>query len=310
MKPCSSLCSEAGEPLAGSAGNPAGWIGMSWPKPLWDPEDALHSRGLPHGLRELVEQAETQGRKLSLRLFQRTPDPGTEWVELVAMRPADGTELRLRDVPAAQVPTRLRNFLEEAPPADSRPAGSAQLFVCTDGRHDRCCAEHGAATYRALQGEIAARSAPVEIAESSHLGGHRFASTCLVLPAAHLYGRLRAEDAPGLMDAVLAERAYLRRYRGRMGLDEARQVAEVFALERHRDADCIEVGSAVAEPGGTRVRVEVSVDCGAETRKLRIRCGMREFPCATKCGAGAPIEPRARWVVLSADSNSSRSRVV
>ena len=301
MKPCSRVCSEAGEPLAGSAGNPDVWIGLSWPKPLWDPERALRSRGLPHGLEELVTHAEAEGREFSLRLFQRAPDTATERVELLALRPATGASLWQRDLPASQVATRLQNFLDDAAGGASLAAGPPQLLVCTDGRHDRCCAEYGAATYRALQREIAARDLGVQIAESSHLGGHRFASNCLVLPEARLYGRLRAEHAPGLLAAVLSKRVYAGRYRGRMGLEEPRQVAEAFALNQHRDAGQVEVGAAVADPGSGCVRVAVAVRSSRGTRELSVVCGKRRFAGASSCGAEAPAEPRTRWVVLRAD---------
>ena len=305
MKPCSTVCSEAGEPLAGSAGNPTLWIGISWPKRLWNPEDALRSRGLPKGLEEFVTQAEAEGRKLSLRLFQRDPDPATERVELLALLPANGQSLWQRDLPASQVPTRLRNFLEEKRGDTSLAAGPPQLLVCTDGRHDRCCAKHGAATYRALRRQIADRGAPVQIAESSHLGGHRFASTCLVLPEARLYGRLRAEHAPGLLTAVLSKRVYASRYRGHLGLEEPRQVAEVFAQHHSRNAGQVEVGAAVADTDSGTVRVAVAIRSGSETRKLEVVCGTREFVGASSCDAEAPTKPRTRWVVLRTEAGFS-----
>ena len=60
--------------------------------------------------------------------------------------------------------------------------------MCTNGRRDRCCALLG----RPLAAEIVA-AGHSEVWEVTHLGGHRFSPTMLVLPHGYAYGRLTAE---------------------------------------------------------------------------------------------------------------------
>jgi len=85
------------------------------------------------------------------------------------------------------------------------------VLVCTHGQRDRCCATLGAPVFAALEAR-----APGQVMRCSHLGGHRFAATALVLPEGVLYGRLRPEDAAPLLAAVEARRiAAIDQLRGR-----------------------------------------------------------------------------------------------
>ncbi|MBV9923283.1 MAG: hypothetical protein JOY78_20875 [Pseudonocardia sp.] len=58
-----------------------------------------------------------------------------------------------------------------------RPVDDPLLLVCTHGRRDRCCALDGRALVRAL-----VEAGEPDVWECSHLSGHRFAPTALVLP--------------------------------------------------------------------------------------------------------------------------------
>lgn len=78
------------------------------------------------------------------------------------------------------------------------PAAAGPLvLVCTHGQRDRCCATLGAPVFAALEA-----LAPGHVMRCSHLGGHRFAATALVLPDGVMYGRLRPDDAAPLLAAV------------------------------------------------------------------------------------------------------------
>lgn len=98
------------------------------------------------------------------------------------------------------------------------------VFVnCTNGLRDQCCALHGVASYRAL-----AELFPGKVWESTHHGGHRFAANLMHLPHGFSYGRLRKENAAGVMQAALAGRITLDHFRGRTTYDEPVQAAEVL----------------------------------------------------------------------------------
>ncbi len=76
--PCSQATREQGEPLAGTAGVVAALVGISWPKALWDPDEAARSEGLPEEIWSLISDEKRSGRKIAVRLFQRAPRPPTD----------------------------------------------------------------------------------------------------------------------------------------------------------------------------------------------------------------------------------------
>ena len=80
------------------------------------------------------------------------------------------------------------------PPGIGEPGPPALHLVCTNGRHDPCCADLGRPVVRAL---VAAR-AP-DVWECSHIGGDRFAANLVCLPDGVYYGRVDPDGAPGLV---------------------------------------------------------------------------------------------------------------
>ena len=78
-------------------------------------------------------------------------------------------------------------------------SSNRQLFICTHGRHDQCCAKFGQQLFDTLRESIPDTDHTVEIWESSHLGGHRFAPTVLVMPGCKMYGKVK----PSLINALL-----------------------------------------------------------------------------------------------------------
>jgi hypothetical protein len=100
--------------------------------------------------------------------------------------------------------------------------GSPLTLVCTNGKRDRCCALHG----RPLAAELAA-SGGSEVWETSHLGGHRFSPTVLVLPYGYLYGRVNAHHAKAVLEATRAGRVVIDNCRGRSAWERPGQAAEL-----------------------------------------------------------------------------------
>ena len=286
---CSETTLAIGEPLLGSAGSARALLAIAWPKPLWHADEAARSTGLPPELATIEAREEKAGRKIAVRVFQREPGTPTDRVELICVA-AGGASLQLRDLPAAQLPNRIESFLR-GDAAGPRLSGRFAL-ACTDGKHDRCCAAHGRAFYDALR--ASALEHGLEVAESSHLGGHRFAATSIVLPDGWMYGRLRADDAPAFAAAAAAGAVHLPRYRGRLGQPELAQVAEACALERFPAAQKIEI-ERVAE-GAAEQSVRVSIWLADARHDLEVRCRAREFSGVTRCGVDAEVETRQRWV--------------
>lgn len=103
-------------------------------------------------------------------------------------------------------------------------------LVCAHGRRDRCCGQHGSAFFRALQGR------GLDVWQTTHLGGHRFAACALWLPDGLMYGRLRPEHADEWVSAYEnGQLGELSRFRGRCAYDRPTQAAEIFLRGRDRD---------------------------------------------------------------------------
>ena len=111
-----------------------------------------------------------------------------------------------------------------------RPLGPLGLhLVCTNGRHDPCCADLGRPVVRAL-----VDSGVDDVWESSHVGGDRFAANIVLLPDGVYYGRVGPDDAADLLAAHRAGTLSLDRFRGRSHLPPLVQAADLFA-RRHLD---------------------------------------------------------------------------
>lgn len=158
------------------------------------------------------------------------PSMGTEGLDIFLMPDM----LVLPEITIDKV-EKLANALEDqftkGLPFDVRPmAGGDHLFVCTHANRDERCGIWGIPFYQALQEQIKEQDAIAEVYQISHVGGHKFAATCLIYPQGIWYGNLRAEDAARLVAEHLNEERLLPEYyRGRLGTTSCQQVAEAAA---------------------------------------------------------------------------------
>jgi hypothetical protein len=291
--PSARICSEAslatGEPLAGTASDARFFAAVSWPKTLWHHDKVALSEGLPKSLGELEKAARQAGQKLQLRLFQRASGAAKDRVEVICADFLEARTAQLQDLPADRSAASIAEFL--AGGGAAKPLERPLLLVCTDGKHDLCCGKLGRALFASLRAD-----ARLDVAEVSHLGGHRLAANCLALPSGELYGRVAAADARALVDSLQHDRVYLPRYRGRSGFDELAQVSLAAVLERFPEATGIRIGAA-ADADGARV-LPVELRAGDGIRRIAVRCVAREFRAIASCGDALP-ERRDRWVVAS-----------
>lgn len=258
---CSLLALAGDEPLAGTAPVARRWICVeqrtAWPRDLTaHPEPALAALAAAPGWRLLLIRR--PGRR------GESGAPSTVYL-------ADTTPGRARvttfsvDGPDALADLRLP---AEGEPLPGAPVLDPLLLVCTHGRRDRCCAVDGRALATAV-----VDAGEQHVWECSHLGGHRFAPTALVLPTGYAYGRLDPATAIAARKAAYPGEVDITSCRGRSTWSPAGQVAElaVRSATGLRDADALQVsdveeGALVTARDGRRWAVDVAAVAGAAAR--------------------------------------------
>jgi hypothetical protein len=229
---CATESLARGEPLIGTASRVQRWLVVEQPG-AWGRDAVIESdldrevaRALQDSARRhrvrvvLARRLADRGRHGDRRVF--LAHSGTErwWIEQLQLPPGDDRALLDVDLGTLAFPD---------PPGLGRPGPDALHLVCTNGRHDPCCADLGRPVVRAL----AAAGAP-DVWESSHIGGDRFAANVVCLPDGVYYGRVDPDDAARLLAEHRAGLVDLDHYRGRSCLPPLVQVAELFA-RRHLD---------------------------------------------------------------------------
>lgn len=169
------------------------------------------------------------------------------------------------------------------------PVADPLLLLCTNGRRDRCCGHVG--------GRIARQLADTPDADfilrSTHLGGHRFAPTALLLPWGALHGRLDLDSVQALLDEARAGRSVARTLRGYGTLPAPAQVAEahVRLVTGYVELAACDV-RLTPDPSADRARAEVDVP-GGGTVVVHLRREVADV--LPSCGKH--LEPTPRWVV-------------
>ena len=239
---CAVASLERTEPVAGSATHVRTWLLLEHSGP-WG-SDALLDARLPDGLGPRLKQVakDHRAKVLLARRARAARDPErlnvfAAYADPARPRVEHGTVGDLREV----LDLDLAGF-RSGGTTGLQPHDGALFGVCTNGRHDACCAEFGRPVAMALD-----ESHPEQTWEVSHVGGDRFAANMVVLPEGLYYGRLDPVAARGVADAHLAGRLDLDHLRGRSSYPMAAQAAEI-RLRRDLGA----LGVADLELLGTR----------------------------------------------------------
>jgi len=181
-----------------------------------------------------------------------------------------------------------REQLQELLPHSEAAQRSNQqqpLFgVCTNGRRDRCCAIVGRGIALGLHADLGDR-----VVEISHLGGHRYAGTMLVLPWGYAYGFLDLARASAIAAAAYQGLVQPEGLRGRADLAPVAQAADVLLRREIGPAApaavrILGVEQEPSAPGALHVRAEVLGEPysvlmrRAEGSKVeQTRCGGKPF---------------------------------
>ena len=318
---CSVLSRELGEPLAGTSAVAAAWLLVEQPGP-WGRSAVTASRLDPALGAEL--EGRTAGTAVRLALIRRAEDhhdhdpPHRRWYAasthpkrtwLATGVVGDPAELLKIDFAALDAGDRRAVAALEHAFLD-RPL----IGVCTNGKRDACCAtlgRHVVVAVEALEGlealeapEAQSRPEPdgtPAVWEITHLGGHRFAPTAVVLPSGYSYGGLDPASATRVLADARRGRMTVQGCRGRSTWPRAGQVAELAVRSAVGDAaegalDVVSVTQTAPDPEPAWTAVVEHED--GRAYEVSVRGAYAAVPRPESCGKadGAPLELRVDGV--------------
>lgn len=220
VRHCSTDSRQSGEPVWGTATRVDVWLLLEYAGP-WG-NQAFSESDLPKPVKTRLAAWLDAIPHSRLQLIKRGgPSPGPAFFVAVAHESAPLlVELSLdtyEDLLDLDIPSIVAGTTREKSLVRTDPL----VLVCTNGRRDRCCARHGFPIYQAMS-----LQAGLDVWQTSHLGGHRFAATAVVLPYGAMYGRISTADVASLIKAVRAGWLYMPAYRGRSCHEPCIQAAD------------------------------------------------------------------------------------
>jgi (2Fe-2S) ferredoxin len=286
---CATASAARDEPLIGTASRVQRWLVVeqwgSWGR------DALAESKMPeavavplaaaarrHRVRVLLARRPGDRRRDGdRRVFLAHTGVEAHWIEQLDV--AGGAPEQLLDLD-------LGRLAFPEPPGIGEPGPRGLALVCTNGRHDPCCADHGRPVARALvDGGVD------DVWESSHVGGDRFAANVVLLPDGVYYGRVTPEEAAGLLATHRAGTLTLDRFRGRSHLPPLVQAADLFA-RRHLDERRVDGMSVVSTDRGDDGTVTVLVEQrGGAMVEVVVRRRRTEDPAQLTCHVDEESHP-------------------
>jgi hypothetical protein len=186
-------------------------VPLPWPADIGDhpalAELVPVARDLGARIQGVVPDPERAARDEALVVLHRSPEgPFRGYQRLAAVVPAAGLTGGLDDL---------------------APAPATDVLVCSHGSRDRCCGSLGTALHTGAQPRTA-----MHLRRTSHLGGHRFAPTAVLLPSGTAWAWLDDALLGAILDRRVPPAALAPHYRGSLAMSHpAAQVVEgaVFA---------------------------------------------------------------------------------
>ena len=276
-----------GDQLFATASHVRNWLLIEQPG-AWG-ADALSQSRLPQ---PLAAELHRRGHALRIRIVLiRRPDrrPDGVTVFLAHTGGSRTTPLLLHavvDDPAALLEFDLRPLTAGEPIGLGRRVEEPLYLVCTNGRHDVCCAERGREVFRAL-----AAGLPERTWECSHIGGDRFAGNIVCLPRGDYFGWAGVGDAAGIVRRYERGALDLAHHRGRSAWSRDLQAAEHLVRTRESLAGVDDV-----LPWRRRRRVDGSVEVvlrGRDGTEHAVAVRARPGPeSLLTCTATVPAAPQ------------------
>jgi hypothetical protein len=266
---CSDASSARGEAVTATASQVRGWL-LVEVHGAWGTDAITDSHLGAHVPKGWAADLERRGiRPICIRPAVRGEEPATIRAFFVVAHRPGRTEGAIwsRTAPLAAI-----RYLSQDLDLGSEPRGwdrhdERVVLVCTNGRHDQCCANRGRPVLRHLR----TTKWLEQVWECSHIGGDRFAANVVVLPDSLYFGRMEPAEAEALLDAHAEGQVALEWFRGRTTLKFVEQAAEhavrttygvrgVDDVVIERVADTDHVRAEVRGVGSVEVALERSIE--------------------------------------------------
>lgn len=171
-----------------------------------------------------------------------------------------------------------------------------KYIMCTNGEYDMCCGKFGMPVYL----DLAKGKYGPQTWETTHIGGHRFASTFVCLPHGVVYGRVReGKVAEKIIDEFEHGKINLSSYRGRSCHAYEVQAAEYYLRKETGITDISEFifKNLKKDDKKSVVRFLSPPDNG--THKVRIRQDKNALKIIKSCGEKPSYVPQFRLLESS-----------
>jgi hypothetical protein len=221
-----------------------------------------------------------RGTPAERRVYAAHTVPGNVWLHGTTI----GDPRRLLDLDFAALGRGDRRTFDSV--LDGGPhLGDPLALVCTNGKRDRCCALLG----RPLAAELAASGAE-GVWEVTHLGGHRFSPTVLVLPQGYVYGRVQAHAVKEILHGVREGRIVVEGCRGHCAWERPGQAAEL-AVRSALGEEAAEALSVVGTDGAAPLWEVTLAHCDGRHWRVTVVQGASTPPRPESCGASVLGSP-------------------
>ena len=225
---CTQITERSGELLAGTAPSADHFVFITWPKKYWGYEALESKGGFPQGLKAWMKNQSITEKKVTIRLISK-PKLDSEKVDMLLF-PENKSFLNVS-------PEDIQGLLESHFLGESTnkyqlvPLKEDHIFVCAHGRHDKCCAKFGQEIADQMKEYVQKNEIPVQIWQSSHLGGHRFTQTLIDFPSGKAYGHLKTKDIADFFKCKASSRTYAPAYRGNVFFSKKNQTIEALTAK-------------------------------------------------------------------------------
>ena len=264
-------------------------------------DEVVDSAGLPPAVLETLNRMEKQGRATRLQCVAPDPEYSLDGHTRVMLYSGPDAPMNTYhsdefQVPRGQTGPLVEALLEhpERLPTFERyrqdTSHIRDIFVCTHGSHDVCCASFGYPIYDALRQRHAPEAGGALRAwRVSHLGGHRFAPNLLDMPEGRNWVRVGVDDLEPLVLRKGPVSDLKQLYRGWTALDSPYEQAaerEVFMREGWGWTDRLVSGKLLSvEDDGRKAQVRIDFagprdgDSGAYEATVEITGSVPRVDC-------------------------------